>query len=152
MPGETPGIFYFSHLLAGRRQRQESKSKMNLNQITIPSLNLEQSIPFYQTLGLKLIVRALPHYARFECPDGHSTFSIQQVEQLPTGNGVHIYFECENLDELVSALMSKGIEFDEMPNDKTWLWREAHLKDLDGNHLILYYAGDNRLNPPWRLT
>ena len=68
---------------------------MNLNQITIPSLNLEKSIPFYQTLGLKLIVKALPHYARFECPDGNSTFSIQQVEQLPTGNGVHIYFECD---------------------------------------------------------
>jgi catechol 2,3-dioxygenase-like lactoylglutathione lyase family enzyme len=124
---------------------------MNLNQITVPSLNLEKSIPFYKTLGLKLIVEALPHYARFQCPDGNSTFSIQQTEQLPTGNGVHIYFECENLDNYVNELTSKGIEFDEMPNDKSWLWREAHLKDVDGNHLILYYAGDNRLNPPWRI-
>ena len=125
---------------------------MNLNQITIPSLNLEKSIPFYQTLGLKLIVKALPHYARFECPDGNSTFSIQQVEQLPTRNGVHIYFECDNLDRYVNELIIKGIEFDEMPNDKRWLWREAHLKDIDGNQLILYFAGENRLNPPWRLT
>ena len=125
---------------------------MNLNQITIPSLNLEKSIPFYQTLGLKLIVKALPHYARFECPDGNSTFSIQQVEQLPTGNGVHIYFECDNLDQYVNELKSKRVEFDELPNDKRWLWREAHLKDIDGNQLILYFAGENRLNPPWRLT
>jgi catechol 2,3-dioxygenase-like lactoylglutathione lyase family enzyme len=124
---------------------------MNLNQITIPSLNLENSIPFYQTLGLKLIVKSLPHYARFECPDGNSTFSIQQVEQLPKGNGIHIYFECNNLDKYVNELIDKGIEFDEMPKDKSWLWREAHLKDIDGNHLILYYAGDNRLNPPWKL-
>ncbi len=124
---------------------------MNVNQITVPSLNLEKSVPFYQTLGLKPIVASLPYYARFECPDGNSTFSIQQVEQLPKGNGIHIYFECNNLDEHVHKLMSKGIEFDEMPNDKHWLWREAHLKDLDGNHLILYYAGENRLNPPWRL-
>jgi len=124
---------------------------MNLNQITIPSLNLENSIPFYQTLGLKLIVKSLPHYARFECPDGNSTFSIQQVEQLPKGNGIHIYFECNNLDKYVNELIDKGIEFDEMPKDKSWLWREAHLKDVDGNHLILYYAGDNRLNPPWKL-
>jgi catechol 2,3-dioxygenase-like lactoylglutathione lyase family enzyme len=124
---------------------------MNLNQITIPSLNLEKSIPFYQTLGLKLIVKSLPHYARFECPDGNSTFSIQQVEQLPKGNGIHIYFECNNLDKYVNELIDKGIEFDEMPKDKSWLWREAHLKDIDGNHLILYYAGDNRLNPPWKL-
>jgi catechol 2,3-dioxygenase-like lactoylglutathione lyase family enzyme len=124
---------------------------MNLNQITIPSLDLEKSIPFYETLGLKLIVKSLPHYARFECPDGTSTFSIQQVEELTIGNGIHIYFECENLDKYVSELLDKGIEFDEMPNDKNWLWREAHLKDIDNNHLILYYAGENRLNPPWKL-
>ena len=124
---------------------------MNLNQITIPSSNLEKSIPFYQTLGLKLIVKSLPRYARFECPKGNSTFSIHQVEQLPTGNGVNIYFECEDLDDYVKELTSKGIKFDQMPNDKSWLWREAHLKDIDNNHLILYYAGDNRLNPPWKL-
>lgn len=125
---------------------------MNLNQITIPSLDLEKAIPFYQTLGLKLIVEALPRYARFECPNGNSTFSIQQVEQLPTGNGVHIYFECEDLDNYVSELISKGLKFDKTANDKNWLWREAHLKDIDGNYLILYYAGGNRLNPPWKLT
>ncbi|MFZ1704540.1 MAG: VOC family protein, partial [Saprospiraceae bacterium] len=78
---------------------------MNLNQITIPSLDLEKSIPFYETLGLKLIVKSLPHYARFECPDGTSTFSIQQVETLTTENGIHIYFECDNLDKYVSELL-----------------------------------------------
>ena len=124
---------------------------MNLNQITIPSIDLEKSIPFYETLGLKLIVKSLPHYVRFECPDGTSIFSIQQVEKLTTENGIHIYFECDNLDKYVSELLDKGIEFDEMPNDKSWLWREAHLKDFDNNHLILYFAGKNRLNPPWKL-
>lgn len=39
-----------------------------------------------------------------------------------------------------------------MPNDKRWLWREAHLKDIDQTQLILYHAGENRLNPPWKLT
>jgi len=124
---------------------------MNLNQITIPSLDIEKSILFYKTLGLKLIVKSPPNYARFQCPQGNSTFSIQQVEQLPTGNGIHIYFECNNLDKFVIELIDKGIEFEEMPNDKNWLWREAHLKDIDKNHLILYYAGENRLNPPWKL-
>ncbi|MBK8872402.1 MAG: VOC family protein [Bacteroidetes bacterium] len=125
---------------------------MNLNQVTIPSLDIEKSIAFYQTLGLKLIVKALPHYARFECPEGSSTFSVHKVEQLPSGDGVHIYFECNNLNNYVTELISKGIGFDEMPNDKNWLWREAHLKDIDNNHLILYFAGENRLNPPWRLA
>ncbi|WP_396591400.1 VOC family protein [Allomuricauda sp. R78024] len=124
---------------------------MNLNQITVPSLNLTKSIPFYEKLGLKLIVKALPHYARFECPDGHATFSIHLVEQLPKGDGIYVYFECDNLDEYIAALTQKEIVFDEPPSDRPWLWREARLKDVDGNQIILYHAGENRLNPPWRI-
>lgn len=124
---------------------------MNLNQITVPSKDLTKSIPFYEQLGLQLIVKALPHYARFECPDGESTFSIHQVEHLPKGDGVYVYFECEDLDKTVKELVAQGFEFDELPNDKTWLWREARLKDVDSNQLILYYAGKNRKNPPWRV-
>lgn len=124
---------------------------MNLNQITVPSLDLSVSVPFYQKFGLKLIVDALPHYARFECLDGDSTFSIHKTEELPTGPGVYVYFECENLDETVKGLAKNGIIFDEQPTDKRWLWREARLKDPDGNQLILFYGGENRLNPPWRV-
>lgn len=124
---------------------------MNLNQITVPSLDLTQSIPFYEKLGLKLIVKALPHYARFECPDGDATFSLHQVEYLPKGEGIWIYFECPDLDEYVTTLLQQGVLFDELPNNKSWLWREARLKDMDGNQLILYFAGDNRKNPPWRI-
>ncbi len=125
---------------------------MNLNQITVPSLNLNKSIPFYEKLGLRLIVEALPHYARFECPDGDATFSIHLVEKLPIGDGIHVYFEMEDVDTFVKDLRIKGIEFDELPNDKNWLWREARIKDLDGNLLILYKAGINRKNPPWRIN
>ena len=125
---------------------------MNLNQITVPTLNLEESIAFYQVLGLKLIVHSNTHYARFVCPDGNSTFSLQLVDELPGGNGIHVYFECENLEEKVEDLIAKEVQFEELPNDKSWLWREAHLNDPDGNHLILYFAGENRLNPPWKLT
>jgi len=124
---------------------------MNLNQVTVPSLDLSVSVPFYQKLGLKLIVDALPGYARFTCPDGDSTFSIHKTEEMPSGPGVYVYFECENLDETVERLMETGIEFNETPTDKRWLWREARLKDPDGNQLILFYGGQNRLNPPWRI-
>lgn len=127
------------------------KYSMNLNQITVPSLDLSKSIPFYEKLGLKLIVNALPHYARFECPDGSSTFSLHQTDELPSGHGISVYFECENLDHKVEILEKAGIVFDLAPTDQEWLWREAKLKDVDGNQLILYYAGKNRLDPPWRL-
>lgn len=124
---------------------------MNLNQITVPSLNLSASVAFYRELGLRLIVHSTDYYARFECPDGTSTFSIHQVTELPSGDGVWIYFESERLDDLVAELLSNDIEFEELPEDKPWLWREARLKDPDGNQLILYYAGKNRLTPPWRI-
>jgi predicted enzyme related to lactoylglutathione lyase len=125
---------------------------MNLNQITIPSLNVEKATSFFKTLGFKLIVDALPRYVRFECTDGEATFSIHKVETLPKGNGITIYFENDNLDVLVSNLKQKGITFISDPEDKPWLWREAHLQDPDGNHVILYYAGNNRKNPPWRIN
>lgn len=124
---------------------------MNLNQVTVPSHNVEKSITFYEKLGLTLIVKALPHYARFLCPDGEATFSIHYQEILPQGKGIVLYFEEEELDEKVKMLVSKGINFEEMPNDKNWLWREARLKDPDGNQLILFYGGENRINPPWRV-
>jgi len=124
---------------------------MNLNQITVPSLDVEKAVEFYKLLGLKLIVDALPRYVRFECPDGESTFSIHKVDNLPIGNGISIYFEEEHLDEKVEELKTKGISFISKPEDKTWLWREAHLNDLDGNHIILFRAGNYRKNPPWRI-
>lgn len=124
---------------------------MNLNQVTVPSINVEVSTAFYQKLGLKLIVKAFPNYVRFECLDGTATFSVHLVEKLPQGDGIYVYFECEHLDELVENLVAKGIEFIDLPKDQSWLWREARLKDPDGNQLILYNAGDNRKNPPWRI-
>lgn len=124
---------------------------MNLNQITVPVTDVQRSIAFYEQLGLKLIVKSLPHYARFECTDGSSTFSLHQVDYVPNGEGIWIYFEIQNLDEYVKSLLEKGLVFQELPNDKSWLWRESRLKDPDKNQIILYFAGNNRLNPPWRI-
>lgn len=124
---------------------------MNLNQVTIPSLDVDRSIRFYEGLGLKLIVSALPRYARFECPEGDATFSIHLVDELPDTGGIKIYFEVQDLEMTVRELRAAGYEFDELPELKRWLWQEAYLTDPDGNSIVLYYAGDNRKNPPWRL-
>ena len=124
---------------------------MRLNQVTVPTIDVERAISFYEILGLKLIVKALPHYARFELPEGEATFSVHLVDELPKGEGIYLYFESERLDDWVEELKESGIEFDELPEDRGWLWREARLRDLDGNKLILFHAGKNRKNPPWRL-
>ena len=123
---------------------------MNLNQVTVPVLDVEIGIRFYQSLGMTLIVKALPNYARFELPVGEATFSLHRVEELPRGEGVYIYFESDRLDAWVAELQKKGIYFDLLPQDQPWLWREARLKDPDGNCLVLYHAGTNRKDPPWK--
>ena len=124
---------------------------MNLNQITVPSLDVEKAIEFYKKLGLELIVQALPNYARFLCPEGAASFSIHQVNELPSGDGIAVYFECADLDHTVGSLAAIGIQFEELPNDKPWLWREARLRDLDNNQIILFFGGVHRKNPPWRI-
>jgi catechol 2,3-dioxygenase-like lactoylglutathione lyase family enzyme len=124
---------------------------MNLNQITVPVLDVERSIVFYQKLGLTLIVKALPGYARFLCENGQTTFSLHHADKPANEPGIWIYFEVEELDNYVNALIAKGFSIEEMPNNKPWLWRESRLKDPDNNQLIFYYAGENRINPPWKL-
>lgn len=124
---------------------------MKLNQVTVSSTDVPRSIEFYKRLGLIQIVDSPPKYARFVCPDGDATFSVHHVDELSTGARPVVYFECENLDVVVEELKARGIEFDSAPEDQPWLWREAYLRDPDGNLICLYFAGENRLDPPWRI-
>jgi len=124
---------------------------VNLNQVTLPALDVPRAAEFYRRLGFRLIVDALPRYVRFECPDGDSTLSIEQADSAGTGPTPVIYFECEDLDGTVERLRAEGIELEQLPVDQPWLWREARLRDPAGNRLCLYRAGANRRDPPWRV-
>jgi catechol 2,3-dioxygenase-like lactoylglutathione lyase family enzyme len=120
---------------------------MNLNQITLPCTSIPNSISFYRTLGLQLIVHTSDDYARFIA--GTSTFSLHRVDTAT--NGAWVYFEVEDVDKIVAELEEKGVTIAERPEDKSWLWREARVSDPDGNVVIIYHAGEMRENPPWRL-
>lgn len=122
---------------------------MKLNQVTLPATDLDGSIAFYQALGFHLIVKN-DHYARLENPSDHSTLSLELRDNA--GDGAHVYFECDDLDGKAGELKAKGIRFESGPEDKSWLWREAWLRDPAGNRLCFYFAGANRRFPPWRLS
>jgi len=122
---------------------------MNMNQVTLPVKNMEEATSFYRKMGFLQIVDS-PHYARFECPEGDSTFSLL-LEDGQYLNGSVIYFENKALDKLVLELKEKGFKFDQEPMDMNYLWREAVLHDPSGNKIKLFWAGNNRLNPPWRV-
>ena len=124
---------------------------MNLNQVTVPCLDLGASVGFYRRLGLRLIVHDPPRYARFECPSGDATFSLHLADGPGTASGPVVYFELDDLDGRVAELEAAGIVFESPPRDQSWLWREAYVRDPAGNLLCLYHAGTNRRFPPWRL-
>lgn len=123
---------------------------MNLNQVTLPALNIAESVAFYRQMGFKQIVDS-PHYARFKATSGDASFSVHKVDALAANTGVVTYFECDQLDQQVGALESRGIAFTHPPRDERWLWREARLLDPSGNVICLYHGGENRLDPPWRV-
>jgi len=127
---------------------------MNLNQVTIYSDKTVETVEFFEKLGLRRIVDSLPRYARLECPDGDATLSVHEFGELTpveSLNNVVLYFDCADIDAEYERLVTLGLEFTEPPTDRPWLWRQAFLKDPNGNKICLFHAGDNRKNPPWRL-
>lgn len=123
----------------------------HLNQVTLPSIDVVRGRDFYVRLGFTLLVDSPPHYMRFEAPEGGTTLSLHLVDAMPTGETAIIYLESDTLDADVARLKGLGFTFTQDPKDESWLWREARLRDPDGNVICLYYAGENRLNPPWRV-
>jgi uncharacterized glyoxalase superfamily protein PhnB len=94
-------------------------------------------------------VDALPRYVRFESPEGESTLSLEHTTERGTGPCPVVYFECARLDETVERLVAAGIQFDSLPTDQPWLWREARLRDPAGNPWCLDSTGSDRRYPPW---
>lgn len=125
---------------------------MRFNHVTLIVSDLARSKAFYLALGLQQIVDAPPRYGRFAFPDGDATLSLEVTGEEQAPPRVQLYIECDDLDERVAALKSRGLVFDQQPADMSYLWREARMRDPDGHIVRLYRAGENRLNPPWRMT
>ncbi|WP_445945252.1 VOC family protein [Shewanella sp.] len=131
---------------------------MNLNQLTLPVNDMAKAKAFYLTLGAVLIVDT-PHYVRFACKNeaGNlgSSFSLSltssAAQRKADPEAITLYFEHQALDVWVEELELKGVVFEQLPKDQSYLWREALLIDPSGNKIKLYWAGENRLNPPWRV-
>jgi catechol 2,3-dioxygenase-like lactoylglutathione lyase family enzyme len=122
---------------------------VRLNHITLPARDVERSAGFYVRLGLTQIVANYPHYARLLAPDGDTTLSLHQTGTVQTGASIH--FEVEDVDQTVQQLKQAGFDFVCDPVDQPYLWREAILLDPDGHRIFIFHAGENRLDPPWRL-
>jgi hydroxymethylpyrimidine/phosphomethylpyrimidine kinase len=130
--------------------RLDAGAGPRLNQVTVTGTNYERSVEFYVKLGLRQIVDNPPDYARFEVAGG-ATFSVQIDPEEKIVATTAVYFECDDLDERVERLARSGLPFEHGPRDQPWMWREARLRDPDGNIVFLYKAGEARRYPPWRV-
>jgi catechol 2,3-dioxygenase-like lactoylglutathione lyase family enzyme len=122
---------------------------MHLNQVTVAVKEIERSIIFYEKLGLELIVKN-DHYARFIVPGNLASFSIHKTGAFHPTETI-IYLETNDVDKKVNDLKVTGLFIDKEPIMQDWRWYEAYLNDPDGNKICIYHAGENRLNPPWRI-
>jgi hydroxymethylpyrimidine/phosphomethylpyrimidine kinase len=133
------------------RVRLDVGNGPRLNQVTVTGTNYTRSVEFYRRLGLVQIVDSPDTgYARFETAGG-VTFSVQIDPEEKIIATTAIYLECDDLDERVEQLARGGIAFEHGPRDQPWMWREARLRDPDGNIIFFYKAGEHRRFPPWRV-
>jgi len=124
---------------------------LRLNQVTVTGTDYARSVEFYRRLGLRQIVDSPDNgYARFETAGG-ATLSVQIDPEERIVATTAIYLECDDLDERVEGLARSGLPFEHGPRNQPWMWREARLKDPDGNIIFLYHAGEARRFPPWRV-
>jgi hydroxymethylpyrimidine/phosphomethylpyrimidine kinase len=147
---EAPGLGQGSGPMGQGRVRLDVGDGPRLNQVTVTGTNYERSVDFYQRLGLRQIVGNPPDYARFETAGG-ATLSVQIDPEEKISATTAIYLECDDLDSRVEQLARSGLAFEHGPRDQPWMWREARLRDPDGNIIFFYKAGEARRFPPWRI-
>jgi hydroxymethylpyrimidine/phosphomethylpyrimidine kinase len=146
----APGLGQGPGPIGQQNVRLDAGGPLRLNQVTVTGTNYERSVDFYRRLGLKQIVDNPPDYARFETSGG-VTFSIQIDPEEKIIATTAIYLECDDLDERVEQLARAGMPFEHGPRNQPWMWREARIRDPDGNIIFLYKAGEARRFPPWRI-
>jgi hydroxymethylpyrimidine/phosphomethylpyrimidine kinase len=147
----APGLGQGSGPIGQAEVRLDVGAGPRLNQVTVTGTNYERSVDFYRRLGLKQIVDSPDTgYARFETGGG-VTFSVQIDPEERIVATTAVYLECDDLDERVEQLARSGIAFEHGPRNQPWMWREARLRDPDGNIIFFYKAGEARRFPPWRM-
>jgi hydroxymethylpyrimidine/phosphomethylpyrimidine kinase len=147
---DAPNLGQGAGPIGQQRVRLDVGGGPRLNQVTVTGTNYASSVDFYRKLGLRQIVDNPPDYARFETAGG-ATFSVQIDPEETIVATTAVYLECDDLDERVEQLARSGLAFEHGPRNQPWMWREARLRDPDGNIIFLYKAGEARRFPPWRM-
>ena len=148
---EAPGLGGGHGPIGQSAVRLDVGAGPRLNQVTVTGKDYAKSVDFYRRIGLRQIVDSPDNgYARFETAGG-ATLSVQIDPEETISATTAIYLECDDLDERVEQLARSGLAFEHGPRNQPWMWREARLRDPDGNIIFFYHAGEARRFPPWRV-
>jgi catechol 2,3-dioxygenase-like lactoylglutathione lyase family enzyme len=128
--------------------RKAPVSPVEFNHAMIYVRELARAQHFYaDLLGFKVIEEFGGCYTRLRSPRGQTTLALHLVEPgktLPDADGVRLYFETKDLDQVVKSLEADGVRFTELPKLMPWGWKHAYLNDPDGHEVSLYWAGRKR--------
>jgi methylmalonyl-CoA/ethylmalonyl-CoA epimerase len=114
---------------------------VRIGQIAVPVVDLDRAISFYaDVLGLRLLFRAPPGLAFFDC--GGVRLMLSRPEgSTPPGPGGIIYYVVPDLAAAHAALAGRGVEFLDaphlvarLPDHELWM---AFCRDSEGNLLGL---------------
>lgn len=115
----------------------------SINAVFIRTSNMENSIKFYQNLGVDLKVSNHGGGTHAEADFGGVHFAIQpwKSHAKPTSN-VSFSFHVPNLEEYCRTLTVKGLKFESLPSPQPFGGVTAEIYDPDGNHIFFNTLAD----------
>jgi methylmalonyl-CoA/ethylmalonyl-CoA epimerase len=117
------------------------RAPTRVGQIAIPVTDLDRAVRFYgETLGLRLLFRAPPGLAFFDCGGVRLMLSRPEGPESPRQAGL-VYYVVADIEAAYRSLSAEGVEFigppqcvARLPDHDLWL---AALRDSEGNLLSL---------------
>ena len=108
-----------------------------IGQIAINAHDVERAAAFYQdALGLKLLFRAGPRLAFFDCGGGRLMLTLPEKPEFDHPSSI-LYFAVPDIQAAYAAMKTKGVHFEDephmiakMPDHDLWM---VFFRDSEGN-------------------
>ena len=148
---DAPGLGQGAGPIGQARVRLDVGAGPRLNQVTVTGTNYERSVDFYRRLGLKQIVDSPEPAMRGSRPPAARPSRSRSTPTKRSSRPPPSISSATTSTSASSSLRAAALPFEHGPRNQPWMWREARLRDPDGNIIFLYKAGEARRFPPWRI-
>jgi methylmalonyl-CoA/ethylmalonyl-CoA epimerase len=116
-------------------------SLSRIGQISMTARDLERAVAFYRdALGLRLLFRAPPQLAFFDCDGIRLLLDVPQDKEFDHPGSI-LYFTVDDIQHMHQVLLARGVVFRKephliarLPDREVWM---AFFDDTEGNTLAL---------------